>query len=424
MKASRTTPRTIQPGILKGELVAPPSKSISHRLLIMAALSGRKCQIDNFLKSEDTLITLHALQKMGFALEQRENRIIFKGHREVSTQPVHIDCGNSGTSARLLTAVAAHLSGEFVITGSPRMQQRPMRPLIDSLIATGAHIDHQQGLLPITVHGGYLKGGEVEIDASHSSQFISALMLVAPCTQQGYRIVPQGKIASIAYLELTAQLLKKHGIESIWGDDCISVAGFQKYQIDQAIVEGDYSNISYFVIGAALSGGEIRIKGLVQDSAQGDRYILSLAEKAGAKVSWFKDWVQIKSDSLSALDEDLNACPDLVPSLAVMALFSKGSSRFRNIGHLQYKESDRLAAIVQNIQKLGGRAVVENNDLIVQPARLRGTSLSSFNDHRIAMSFAMAGLRVPGIIIEDPACVEKSFPEFWHYLDQLTHGKS
>lgn len=424
MKASRTTPRTIQPGILKGELVAPPSKSISHRLLIIAALSGRKCQIGNFLKSEDTLITLHALQKMGFVLERRENRILFKGHREVPTQPVHIDCGNSGTSARLLTAVAAYLSGEFIITGSPRMQQRPMKPLIDSLIATGAHIDHQQGFLPITVHGGHLQGGEVEIDASLSSQFISALMLVAPCTRQGYRIVPQGIIASKAYLELTAQLLKKYGIENIYRDNCISVAGSQKYQMDQAIVEGDYSNISYFVTGAALSGGEVRIKGLAQDSAQGDRYILSLAEKAGAKVSWFKEWVQIKSDRLSALDENLNDCPDLVPSLAVMALFSKGSSRFRNVGHLQYKESNRLAAIVQNIQKLGGRAVIENNDLIVQPATLKGTTLSSFKDHRIAMSFAMVGLRVPGITIEDPACVEKSFPKFWHYLDQLTYEKN
>ncbi len=424
MMASYITSRAIQPGILKGELVAPPSKSISHRLLIIAALSGRKCQIDNFLISEDTLITLHALQKMGFALEQRENRIIFKGHREVLTQPVHIDCGNSGTSARLLTAVAAYLSGEFVITGSPRMQQRPMKPLIDSLIATGAHIDHQQGFLPITVHGGHLQGGEVEIDASRSSQFISALMLVAPCTRQGYRIVPQGKIVSKAYLELTAQLLKKYGIENKWRDDSISVAGPQKYQIDQATVEGDYSNISYFVIGAALSGGEVHIKGLAQNSAQGDRYILSLAEKAGAKVSWFKEGVQIKSDSLSAIDEDLNASPDLVPSLAVMALFSKGLSRFRNVGHLQYKESDRLAAIVQNIKKLGGRAMVENNDLIVQPTGLKGTALSSFNDHRIAMSFAMAGLRVPGITIEDPACVEKSFPEFWHYLDQLTYEKS
>jgi len=184
-------------------------------------------------------------------------------------------------------------------------------------------------------------------------------------------------------------------------------------------VEGDYSNISYFVIGAAISGGEVQIGELERNSAQGDRIILQLAEKTGALIHWSKDRVIIKGQTVRGIDENMNSCPDLVPSMAVLALFADTPSRFRQVGHLRFKESDRLTAIIENIRRLQGKAYLEQDDLIIQPSALTGAALPTYNDHRIAMSFAMAGLRIPGIRIEDPECVQKSFPEFWQYFDRL-----
>ncbi|OGB64729.1 MAG: 3-phosphoshikimate 1-carboxyvinyltransferase [Caldithrix sp. RBG_13_44_9] len=419
MKSETQTVRDIIPGRMRGKLSAPPSKSISHRLLIIAALSGRKCRVDNVLRSEDLEITLQALSNMGFIIEDMGKTVIFTGKRKIPAQAVQLDFGNSGTSARLLTAVAAYLPGDFILSGSPRMQQRPMKPLLEALISAGTNIEHRNGFLPITIRGGQLRGGEVVIDASYSSQFLSALMLVAPCTEKGFRITPSGEVASAGYVELTAALQRKYGIDIQWQKQNIFIPGSQNYQIDQAVVEGDYSNISYFVVGAAISGGEVQISGLEKNSAQGDRVILQLAKKAGASIHWSKDRVKITAGSLRGIDENMNSCPDLVPSMAVMALFADTPSRFRQVGHLQYKESDRLAAIIENIRRLQGKAYLENDNLIIQPSALAGASLPTYKDHRIAMSFAMAGLLIPGIRIEEPECVQKSFPEFWHYFDQL-----
>ena len=419
MKPEIRTHRDIIAGKMQGELSAPPSKSISHRLLIIAALSGKKCRIDNVLRSEDLQITLQALSKMGFIIEDMGTTIIFSGERQLPAQPVQIDFGNSGTSARLLTAVAACLPGDYILTGSPRMQQRPMKSLLDALSSAGVKLESNHGFLPVTLQGGKLRGGEVTIDTGHSSQFLSALMLVAPFTEKGFHITASGELASAGYVELTAALQRKYGIELRWQDQTVSIRGSQKYQIERAVVEGDYSNISYFVIGAAISGGEVQIGGLEKNSAQGDRVILQLAEKAGASIRWLKDRVTIKGQTVRGIDENMNSCPDLVPSMAVLALFADTPSRFRQVGHLRYKESDRLAAIIENIRRLQGKAYLEQDDLLILPSVLAGASLPTYNDHRIAMSFAMAGLRIPGIRIEDPECVQKSFPEFWQYFDRL-----
>jgi 3-phosphoshikimate 1-carboxyvinyltransferase len=423
MKTDQSFYREIIPGILRGRLTAPSSKSISHRLLIIAALSGRKCRIDNLLRSEDLQITRQALGKMGFVMEDLGETVIFAGKREIPTQAVQIDFGNSGTSARLLTAVAAYLPGNFILNGSSRMQQRPMKPLLEALGSAGTKMEHRDGFLPITIRGGQLHGGEVIIDASYSSQFISALMLVAPCTEKGFRLTPSGPVASAGYIKLTTELMRKYGIDIHRQGQSLFIPGSQKYRLDQAVVEGDYSNISYFLVGAAISGGEILISGLEKDSAQGDRIILELAKKAGADIYWLENKLKIKAGDLRGIDENMNSCPDLVPSVAVLALFAKYPSRFRQVSHLQYKESDRLAAIIGNIRRLQGKAFLEKDDLIIHPSTLQGVSLPTYNDHRIAMSFAMAGLRIPGVRIENPGCVEKSFPEFWEYFDQLVSQK-
>jgi 3-phosphoshikimate 1-carboxyvinyltransferase len=410
----------IKPGIMKGILAAPPSKSVSHRLLILAALSQKPSIIQNVLLSEDIYITLNALKQMGFHWKKRSNDIIFSGEREQTLGSATINVGNSGTSARLLTAIAAALPGEFIFTGSKRMLERPMMPLIDALIKLGVKIEHRDGYLPVKIRGTVLKGGEVKVDVSQSSQFLSALMMLAPLTDQGMEISVAGSIVSQAYIQLTIALLKRVGIKIQYEDDIYFISGNQDFQIRQTWVEGDYSSASYFAVGAAISRGSVCIDNLQHDSDQGDRFILDIIKKAGANVFWKNKQVHIEAAELSSIDENMNSHPDLVPSLAVMSLFGKNKSRIRAIEHLRFKETDRLKALIDNIGKLQGKITQEKNDLIIEPVPLRGAAIPTFNDHRIAMSFALAGLRIPGIIIENPECVNKSFPKFWHYFEHLT----
>ena len=405
--------KKIQPGKFRGEIVAPPSKSISHRLLILAVLSGKPCKITNILLSEDILITIQALSKMGFLLDQQRDTVIFSGERKASQNPVSIDFGNSGTSARLLTAVAALTPGNYLLTGSERMLQRPMLPLISALKDLGADLKHTDGFLPITIFGGTITEHLVTVDASQSSQFISALMLIAPHTRHGLKILINGPIASESYIYLTQSILEMAGVRIQSSAGEITIPGKQVYKLDKIRVEGDYSSISYFAVGAAISSGEITIQNLSPHSAQGDKAILDIIKTAGAQVSEVSEGYQITAKGLRGFEVDMLNYPDLVPAAAILALFCKGSSRIFNIEHLQYKESNRIQAIISNIENLGGSCILEGSDLIIHPQSLRGGLIRTFNDHRIAMSFSLLGLMIPGIKIENPDCVRKSYPNFW-----------
>ncbi len=410
----------IQTGTMKGTLEAPASKSISHRYLLLAALSRKPCTIQNVLLSEDISVTLHALRVMGFGWENKFNNISFSGKREQPAGQVTINLGNSGTSARLLIAIAAAIPGNYLFTGSPRMLERPMLPLIEALIQLGVNIRHEGGYLPIRIEGGLIKGGEVHVDTSLSSQFLSALMILAPLTQDGLHISTSGAVVSQSYVQLTRSILEKTGIQIEKQQENIAIRGQQKYKIDRVKVEGDFSSASYFAVGAAITVGSIKIDNLNPESDQGDHIILDILSKAGAKVIWKNRQVQVEGRTLNSIDKNMNSQPDLVPTLAIMALFGKGKSRLREIQHLRYKETDRLEALIKNIRKLGGNISLERDDLIIDPAPLHGAIIPTFNDHRIAMSFALVGLRIPGIKIENPGCVDKSFPEFWRFFQSFT----
>jgi 3-phosphoshikimate 1-carboxyvinyltransferase len=405
--------KKIQPCKFQVEIFAPPSKSMSHRLLILAALSGQPCEIANILLSEDILITIQALSKMGFRLDQRKDTVIFSGERQASQDPVSIDFGNSGTSARLLTAVAAITPGKYVLSGSERMLQRPMLPLISALTDLGADLTHADGFLPITIYGGAITEHSVIVDASQSSQFVSALMLIAPHTRHGLKIIINGPIASESYIQLTQSILEMAGIRIQTSAGEITIPGQQVYKLDKIRVEGDYSSISYFAVGTAISNGKITIRNLAPQSAQGDKVILDIIRTAGAQVSEMSKGYQINAKNLRGFELDMLNYPDLVPATAILALFCKGSTRIFNIEHLQYKESNRIQAIISNIDNLGGSCKLEGTDLIILPQPLRGGLIRTFNDHRIAMSFSLLGLMIPGIKIENPDCVRKSYPNFW-----------
>lgn len=410
----------IKPGLMQGVFNAPPSKSISHRLLILAALSQKPSHIQNVLLSEDIYITLNGLKQLGFQWKKKSNDVIFSGKREQTWDPTRIDLGNSGTSARLLPAIAAALPGEYIFSGSPRMQERPMLPLIEALLKLGVNIKHNQGYLPIKIKGNLIKGGTVEVDVSQSSQFLSALMMLAPLTDQGLEISVADYMVSQSYVQLTVDILKRVGIRIHQKDNVYFIQGQQDFHIKQAKVEGDYSSASYFAVGAAISGGAICIHDLDRHSKQGDQVFLDILKKAGVNVFWKDQQVHAIAADLIGIDEDLNSQPDLVPTMAILSLFGKEKSRIRAIEHLRFKETDRLKALIENIRKLNGKISLEHHDLIIEPVSLQGTVLPTFEDHRIAMSFALVGLRIPGIKIENPDCVNKSFPKFWHYFEHLT----
>lgn len=409
-------------GTLQGSITAPASKSITHRLFVMGALSGKDCLIRNPLFCDDTEITLLGLKKLGFEFEISSEGVHFLGNEEAirGTSPIEIDVGNSGTSARFLTALAALLPGKYRIDGTARMRQRPMTPLLQALQKLGAEIEHQNGHLPLTIRGGSLTGGIVEIDTALSSQFLSALLLIAPYLVDDTTIHHGESISSKPYSDMTVNLMKKAGIQMSESEGKIGyqIKAGQSYEVGEWVIEGDFSNAANFMVGAAISGGEIVVENLFPDSIQGDQIILEILQSAGADVTVSPERIKVIGGELTAIDWDMRHYPDLVPVVAVGALFARGISRLRNIANLRLKESDRLDAITANIRKLSGRAYLEENSLVIEPGPLQGAILPSYNDHRIAMSFAMVGLRVSGVEIQDAECVRKSYPNFW---DNLLH---
>ncbi len=415
---------TIPVGRFMGKISVPPSKSISHRALIMAALSGRPCVVENILASDDIAFTLNGLQKMGYLFRKKNQSVAFSG-RQIKPEKAVIHVGNSGTTARLLTAVAAIQGFPVHLDGDQRMRQRPMKPLLEALQRLGARVEHHQGGFPVTVLGDARLGGRVSLDASESSQFVSALMLIAPVTLRGIRIDIAAEIPSRSYVEMTEALMRDAGIYLEALPNAYKIPGEQIYRKDSWLVENDFSGAAYFCAAAAISGGRAALIQMPVNSLQGDRVIVEILSNAGTEICWSEQNLIVQAGKITGIEYDCQKCPDLVPTLAVTALFAEGRSVLRNIGHLKFKESNRIEAILNNIRLLGGKAWLENTDLIISPRELHGACLGSYNDHRIAMSFALAGLRVATVGIENPGCVSKSFPSFWNcFLPNIRKKKT
>ncbi len=412
--------RDIHPGKIAGKLELPSSKSLTHRLFLMAALGRRPVTVSKPLISEDAEITLTAIRKLGFDAEDHGHKVVFSGNYQQPVDTVNILVENSGTSARLLTGFAAIQPVISAFDGSERMRERPMGELLDALQTLGIHSESQNGYMPFRLRGGTINKAHVTIDASKSSQFLSALLIIAPYTGQGLTITHNGNVASRPYVDMTVALMKRAGIELHSFDDRFEVPGGQRYHLSDTTVEGDYSSASYWLTAAAMTGTAFTITNLSPQSVQGDRVILDILADAGADVSWNNEEVTVRgTETIRPLDWDMHNSPDLVPTVAMLALFADGISRFRNISHLRYKECDRLQAIIDNVAIMGGKAWAEDDDLLIEPTPLNGGQIKTYNDHRMAMCFSLAGLRVPGISIENPDCVRKSYPQYWQHFDQF-----
>jgi 3-phosphoshikimate 1-carboxyvinyltransferase len=407
------------------EVTVPGSKSFTHRILIASALSDGMCSVENALFSEDTMLTMNALRQMGIRIEEMtgDRLIIYgaKGILQPSREPIYL--GNSGTSIRLLTAICALGKDTYTLMGNDRMAERPIQALIDALgqIGVQARSTHNNGCPPVDVSGKNLSGTTVTISCRESSQYLTGLLLMAPCTKGGLKIgVTQGPV-SRPYVDMTIDVMAKFGIATDrQGYDGFQVTGNQAYRSGDYEVEADASQAGYFWAAAAICRKAVKVKGVSQDSCQGDVNFSKVLESMGCAVTNEPDGITVSGgDRLRAVEVDMGDMPDIVPTLAVVAAFAEGTTVIKNVSHLKTKESDRLTSVVNELIKMGVTASCTDDELMVAGGQPRRAEIETYGDHRIAMSFAVAGLATPGTMIRDEHCVEKSFPNYWQVFEGM-----
>lgn len=404
------------------EVSVPGSKSYTHRLLIAAALGEGRSTLENMLESEDTLLTLKALERMGVETRvEGDRRVVFgTGGRLSAGGEIHL--GNSGTSMRLLTAVAALADGETVLTGTPRMRERPVADLLDGLsqLQIDAVSLSANGCPPIRVMGGPVAGGRVRLRCGISSQYLSGILLMAPLTRNGAEIhITEGPVSK-PYIDMTVDVMARLGIAvEREGYVRFLVPGGQAYRAGDYRVETDVSNAGYFWAAAAVTGGRVTVRGVRRDSRQGDIRLLDCLERMGCGVHPEGDGIAVTGGPLSGITVDMSDMPDMVPTLGVVAAFADGVTEIRNVAHLRAKECDRLAAVATELSRMGIDARCTESGLRIQGGLPRAAEIDTYDDHRIAMAFSVAGLKTPGVRIREEACVEKSFPTYWQVFQKL-----
>lgn len=411
---------------IKASIHIPGSKSITHRALLMAALAEGKSEIRNPLLSEDTLLTSQALGQLGVAITRKEGMVhVAPPEKRWASPDGPILLGNSGTSMRLLLAVAATGSGRFIFDGSPRLRERPIGPVLEALSSLGVEPRYlgAKGYPPVEILSQGLTGGEALVDARESSQFLSALLIASPCAKRETRVTWIEPVASYPYVTLTLAMMRQFGIGYQWLDsNLLVIPAPQSYPPLRYLVEGDCSSASYFWAAAALTSGEVFTSPITPESLQGDCRFLRVIEGMGCRVSWDAKGVWVKGpERLLPVDRDMNEMPDMVPTLAVLGAFAEGPTRIRNVSHLRVKESDRLKVVASELQKFGVPVEELEDGLVIHGGKVLSPQeeIESHDDHRIAMAFAVAGLRVEGVAIHGAEAVAKSFPLFWDTFEGL-----
>ncbi|MEB2346688.1 MAG: 3-phosphoshikimate 1-carboxyvinyltransferase [Deltaproteobacteria bacterium] len=414
-------------GPLDATVRVPGSKSITNRAAVCAALAAGESTLAGALASDDTDAMRVALGALGVPITVAGDawHVSGRGGR-LAAPAAPLDARASGTTARFLTAAATLAEGPVVIDGAPRMRERPIDDLAAALVALGAAVEilGPGGCPPVRVAGGGLAGGRAAIDARRSSQFVTAVLLAAPYARRDVELAPvEGVVVSRPYVDLTLQVMGAFGARAGWAPDgrALRVAAGRPYQACRFAIEPDASAAAYPFAAAAIAGGEVRVPGVPADSLQADFRLLGILERMGCTVTRQGDAVAVRGPAgpLRAVDADMNELPDAVLALAVVALFAEGTTRIRNVANLRIKETDRLAALEAELAKLGARATAGPDWLTIEPGPLHGAAIDTYDDHRMAMSFALAGLRVPGVVIRDPGCVAKTWPDYFDALARL-----
>lgn len=392
----------------------PPSKSYTQRALVAAALADGESTILNPSRSTDSAAMVRALEAFGIGIDGRGDRLVVRGcGGRIAPGDRVIDVGDAGTCMRFLTAFSALAPGKTVLTGDRAIRTRPAGALVDALRSAGIDASCDDGHPPVTVIGGGNAGGTMTIDASVSSQFLSALLLVAPLASAPVEIRLTGALASAPYAGMTVEVMRRFGAGCATDGSAFRVDAPSGYTPSEFEVEPDVSSATYFGSAAAVTQGVVAIGGVRPDTLQGDIGFFGLLRRMGCGVNAVAGGVEVTGAPLAGIRADMNALPDSVPALAVTAAFASSPTTIANVGHLRHKESDRLLALSRELEKIGAAATVHGGDLTIVPGRRRGATIETYNDHRIAMSFAVAGLAIDGVSIVNPGCVAKSFPGFW-----------
>ena len=414
---------------IEGEVNLPGSKSLSNRALLIAALAEGTTKITNLLDSDDTRHMLNALQKLGVDYTLSEDRtecvVTGNGGPFETDRPLELFLGNAGTAMRPLTAALTLGRGEYLLTGEPRMKERPIGHLVDALRQAGAQIAYLEndGYPPLKIHANGLKGGAVEIDGSISSQFLTALLMAAPMAQEDMTITIVGELVSKPYIDITLDIMQRFGVEVVNEEyQRFIVKAGQRYKaLDHFMVEGDASSASYFLAAAAIKGGRVKVTGIGKDSVQGDVKFADVLEAMGANVEWAEDYIAVSRGELHAIDMDFNHIPDAAMTIATTALFADGTTTLRNIYNWRVKETDRLHAMATELRKVGA-TVEEGEDYltITPPKQLKHAAIDTYDDHRMAMCFSLLALDPVSVTINDPECVSKTFPNYFDLLKTVS----
>ncbi|MCW3977446.1 MAG: 3-phosphoshikimate 1-carboxyvinyltransferase [Candidatus Bathyarchaeota archaeon] len=411
--------------VLEGEVSAPPSKAYTHRMLIAALLSNGISKISNPLVSDDTKATLRAVEAFGAEIELRENFWTVKGVELLRVPKSPINCGESGATLRFMIPVAALASGPSIFTFGSSLERRPIAPLLQSLkqLGTKSNLQLKKGSSFVRIRGGGIRGGKTSIRGDISSQFISGLLFACPKAKENTEIAVTTPLESRSYVQMTKEVLNEHDIRISASSDFtrLKISSNQNYNPYNNEVPGDFSSAAFLLAAAAITSSKVKVKNLDHNTTQGDKAILEILKKMGSKVRVSNDFVEVEGGQLNAVDVDVRDIPDLVPVCAVLACYSKGTSKIYNAKRLRYKESDRLGSIHGELKKMGAEIMIHEDSLIIRgPCTMNEAIIDPYNDHRIAMACAVAALGAVGETkIQNYECVNKSYPRFFDDLRLL-----
>ena len=413
-------------GPLDFKLRVPGSKSLTNRALVLAALAESECTLTGALQSDDTQVMADCLRQLGWAVTvdaPAERMTVTRpaGSTIIPERSADLFVGNSGTTVRFLTAMLALGKGVYHLDGVPRMRERPIQDLLDALgqLGVSATSDNEDGCPPVTVHADGLYGGAVRVKSDTSSQYLSGILLAAPFAGGETVVEVAAGAVSEPYIAMTVALLRDFGlvVDEVAPGRYV-VPGRQGHDRREYAVEPDASSASYFFAAAAITGGRATLTGLTRKSLQGDIAFVDALARMGCAVTEWPDALTVTAGPLRGIDLDMNAISDTVMTLAAVACFADGPTTIRNVAHIRHKETDRLAALATELRKFGAAVTETADGLVIVPGVLAGATVDTYDDHRLAMSLALVGLRVPGVVVNDPGCVAKTYPGYWRDLER------
>jgi 3-phosphoshikimate 1-carboxyvinyltransferase len=419
----KITPAT---GPLRATIRPPGSKSITNRALVCAALAEGTSVLTGALDSDDTRVMIDSLGRLGIPVDVSDDRTMLQVQGcggKIPAATAELFVGNSGTTIRFLTAMVALGNGSYRLDGVPRMRERPIGDLADALNHLGveASCESPGGCPPVIVEATGLPGGRAVVRGDISSQYLSGLMMAIPSAAGAVELAIDGPLVSQPYVWMTLEVMKSFGVTLDATSDLtkFNTPGRQIYQAANYAIEPDASAASYFWAAAAIVGGSVKVEGLSGASLQGDVGVVDLLEQMGAKVDRQADSITVTGGQLRGITANMNAVSDMVQTIAAVALFAEGPTEIRGVAHNRHKETDRIAAVATELRKLGADVDEFEDGLRITPGNLRGASVATYDDHRMAMSLALVGLKVPGVEIQDPGCTAKTYPEYFDDLARV-----